>query len=127
MPEAYAPDRDTRTGQFLPGNRIAHGRPNPQAGVRLQLHAAFLQAVGTDRLREVIERHLLLIQEARPRDAAPLLELLYAYCLGKPIATVSMDVSTESAPSPIVLDAEDVAALERMRAKLSLPCDGDAQ
>lgn len=126
MSEPAVIPRDER-GRLLRGARLAAGHRNPQSALRYHLHQAFLDAVGTDRMRDVIERHLQLIQEAKPREAAPLLELLYAYCLGKPIAHVSMDVSTESAPPPVVLDAEDVAALERMRAKLSLSSEGDAQ
>lgn len=111
--------RDER-GKLLPGSRLAAGHRNPQAALRLQLHQAFLEAVGTDRLKEVIERHLALVMEAKPKEAAPLLELLYAYCLGKPLATVQMDVTTAAdTAAPISLDAEDAAALEKLRAKLN--------
>lgn len=107
-------------GRLLPGSKLAVGATNPQHSIRQTLHNAFLNAVGTDRLIEVINRHLELIQEAKPKEAAALIELLYQYALGKPIATVQMDVTKTEANAPTInLDAEDLAALERMRTKLN--------
>lgn len=106
-------------GRLLPGSKLAAGIKNPQAALRLQLHSAFLAAVGTDRLTDVINRHLELIQEAKPREAAALIELLYQYCLGKPMMTVVQDTTTNEAAPSIKLDQDDLAALERMRSKIS--------
>lgn len=109
---------DPVTKKFLPGNQMAKGGSNYTVSNRNRLHAAFYKAVGENRLIEAIERHLEAIQTARPRELAALLELLYAYCLGKPQATVAMEVSRPD-PLPLTLDAEDLAALERIRHRMA--------
>lgn len=110
---------DPKTGKFLPGNSIARGRQNPQLSLRNKLHSAFLMAVGEDRLAQAIERHLELIQKASPRDAARLLELLYQYCLGKPQANITHEVSHNEKPAPLTLDASDLEAIDRIRSRMN--------
>lgn len=117
-PAAPLAMRDER-GRLLPGSKLSLNRTNPQTAIRMQLQNAFLKAVGEGKLVEVIQRHLDLIQEAKPKEAAALIELLYQYCLGKPIATVVMDVeTTTNASQAIRLDEDDLKALERMRSKI---------
>jgi hypothetical protein len=91
--------RDER-GRLLPGAKIALGHRNPATALRNRLHNDFLEAVGTDKFNHVIAHHLDLILKAGPREAAPLLELLYAYLLGKPQQSIALDVQT-ACPAPV--------------------------
>lgn len=111
--------RDER-GRLLPGSKLAVAHQAPQQALVYQLRKAFLENLGTAKLVEVQAHHIGLILAATSgRDAAPLLELLYSYTLGKPTQPIELDVtSTDATPTPSRLDADDVAALERMRAKL---------
>jgi hypothetical protein len=127
VPEEQQPKKqypeflDPKTGKFLPGNKAGVGKQPGLVGYRNKLHAAFLSYVGTDRLTQAMEKHLEAIQNAKGKELEPLLRLLYEYCLGKAQANVAIDVTHNEQPAPITLDSADIAALERMRLKLSNP------
>jgi hypothetical protein len=121
-----SPARDG-AGRFAPGNQLSRGHKPPQQILVHHLRRAFVEALGVDKLAEVQAHHIQLILTAKTgRDAAPLLELLYSYTMGKPLQPVALDVTTDATPAqPISLAPDELAVLERMRSRLlALPADG---
>lgn len=126
-PEAKAeivpPTRDPKTGYFLPGNRCAVGqRPSEAMIQRQQLHRAFIAAIGTDRLTQLIDHGFdVMIATNKAKELEPLMSLYFAYLFGKPTETVSLDVSNASdSPAPMLSPAllgnpEAIAALQVLR------------
>ena len=118
--------RDAK-GHLLPGAKLSTGVQSDAVRARQNLHRQFLAAITPERFLRVLDRHLALIEQASPRDAAKLLELLYVNCLGKPVDTVQMDVSTTTtspATTPALrLDAESIAALQTLRSKIQAQQD----
>jgi hypothetical protein len=107
------------TGRFLPGNQLSRGHRAPQILIAQQYRRTLAESVGTEKFAEVVRRHVDLILEASPKEAGPLIELLYSYMLGKPQQSISLDVSTDQPPAlPSNLDAEDIRALRRIRDKM---------
>ncbi|WP_148087666.1 hypothetical protein [Gemmata obscuriglobus] len=112
-------------GRLLPGSKLSKGVRNPAAATQHSLQRQFRETVGTDRFRDVVERHLQLIAEAAPKDAKGLIELLYSYYLGRPKEHIEMDVTQSTPPVALNLDTTDLAALHRMRQKLSAVNDDE--
>ncbi len=77
--------KDPATGRFLPGNRL--GKGNPHYRKLAENRTAFLQAVGTDQIRQLAAQ-LLRQALAGNLDAA---RLLLAYAVGRPAEAVNPD------------------------------------
>lgn len=106
-------------GKFLPGSKAGLGHKTPQHVLSHQFRKVFSETVGTAKFKEVINRHIELILTASPKEAAPLIDLLYSYVLGKPQQNIALDVNSTHAPTlPTDLDAQDIQALERIRNKM---------
>lgn len=111
--------RDER-GRLLPGSRLAVGVKNPVAARISELKQAMLAAVTQQDVRDVMCRLLDLTRHEDGKIALAAIELFQARLFGKPREHVEMDITTDSAPTiPTVLDATDLAHLERMRKKLA--------
>lgn len=111
--------RDATTGKFLkgwkggPGNRTAH--------YQTKNRMAILRAV-TPEVAFRLTMNLVNIADddkAKPADRVKATELLLRYAAGEPTQKHDIKVTPAAQSAPLVdLDAEDTAALERIRAKL---------
>ncbi len=87
---------------------------------------ALLNAITPEVARELTLNALGIALDSKARNADRLkaTELLLRYSCGEPTQKHEVEVTaTAPTPGPIDLDSTDVAALERIRAKLAAPAE----
>lgn len=111
-------------GRFLPGWKGGHSGGNPHSFHQKRNRMAILQAITPEIARQLTLQTLDIASDpkVRPADRLKATELLLRYAAGEPTQKHEVEV-TQSVPTPgpIDLDTSDVAALERIRAKLTAP------
>jgi hypothetical protein len=112
-------------GRLLPGSKLAVGARNPHASRISELKTAMLAAVTPQDMVDVMLRLLDLTKNPDGKIALAAIELFQNRTVGKPKESIELDVTTDGPATPSRLDAEDVAALERMRAKLGHVVDAE--
>lgn len=125
-PKDMGPHRDEKgrlKKGFNPHDRGIVGG-NPHAFHQRRNRMAILQAVTPDIARKLTLQTIDIASnpDVRPADRLKATELLLRYAAGEPTQKHEVEVNTAPpAPAPVDLDATDVAALERIRAKLVKP------
>lgn len=118
-------------GRFVPGfnprkKRGWNGVGNPHAFHQKRNRMAILQAVTPDVAKKLTLNaiDLAMNSDVRPADRLKATELLLRYGAGEPTQKHEIEVSpAKPTTAPVDLDATDVAALERIRAKLVKPTE----
>lgn len=105
-------------GLFAKGNSIGKGVQR-SPGVIAELRKAMCETVTPDVMRRLTQRLIDLAETADPKISLLAIELLYNRILGKPKETVELDVNQQVTGATALLDSDDLAALDRMRRKLT--------
>jgi hypothetical protein len=105
-------------GLFAKGNSIGKG-VHRSPGVIAELRKAMTETVTPDVMRRLTQRLIDLAETADPKISILAIELLYNRILGKPKETVELDVNQQVTGGTALLDSDDLAALDRMRRKLT--------